>query len=195
SGPAGASAGGPGRQSTTSSGLRCLSLVENHARNMLAFLCTRLLDNKRGDRLLLAQVLPTRHLTRQQAASVRRALDNFNLMASGHGFSVNRVLSMEGPLDEMLAEAVGVQHIQVLALALPQGLKTLPPALVNLLRACRGVTLVYKEPIGAKQQQVPRGAFGHGAGMPATTAFAAPSMSASWPNQASGQSLGSGVLG
>ncbi|GLI58901.1 hypothetical protein VaNZ11_000682 [Volvox africanus] len=199
-GPAGASSGGPGRQSTASSGLRCLSLVENHARNMLAFLCTRLLDNKRGDRLLLAQVLPTRHLTRQQAASVRRALDNFNLMATGHGFSVNRVLSMEGPLDEMLAEAVGMQHIQVLALALPQGLKTLPPALVNLLRACRGVTLVYKEPIGAKQQQVPRGAFGHGAGVPAMVGLGGPSvpamsMSASWPNQASGQSFVSGNLG
>ncbi|GLC44162.1 hypothetical protein PLESTB_000901400 [Pleodorina starrii] len=184
---------GPGRPGTGGA-LRCLSLVENHARNMLAFLCTRLLDNKRGDRLLLAQVLPSRHLTRQQAASVRRALDNFNLMASGHGFSVNRVLSMEGPLDEVLAEAVGLQHIQVLALPLPQGLKTLPPALVNLLRSCRGVTLVYKEPIGARQQQVPRGAFGHGAAVAAAAAAAAASVSASWPNPSS-NGFGPGGIG
>eukprot|EP00198_Chlamydomonas_reinhardtii_P001560 XP_001690896.1 predicted protein [Chlamydomonas reinhardtii] len=108
-----------------------------------------LLDGKRGDRLLLAQVQATRHLTRAQAASVRRALDNFNLLATGHGFNVNRVLSLEGQLDEVLTEAVGEQHIQLLAMALPQGTKTLPPVLISTLRSCRGATLVYKEAIGA----------------------------------------------
>ncbi|KXZ49931.1 hypothetical protein GPECTOR_19g382 [Gonium pectorale] len=151
--PGGGGAGGKG--SAGSTGLRCLSLVENHARNMLTFLCTRFLDAKRGDRLLLAQVQATRHMTRQQAAAVRRALDNFNLLASGHGFGVSRVLSLEGPLDEVLGEAVGVQHIQVLALALPQGIKTLPPMLVSLLRSCRGVALVYKEPVGTRGPQPP----------------------------------------
>jgi hypothetical protein len=48
---------GVGRSGGGTGALRCLSLVENHARNMLSFLCTRLLDNKRGDRMLLAQVL------------------------------------------------------------------------------------------------------------------------------------------
>lgn len=59
--PAPVNIGGPGpgpvRPGMLGGALRCLSLVENHARNMLAFLCTRLLDNKRGDRLMLAQVL------------------------------------------------------------------------------------------------------------------------------------------
>lgn len=70
--------------------------------------------------LPLTRAQATRHLTRAQAASVRRALDNFNLLATGHGFNVNRVLSLEGQLDEVLTEAVGEQHIQLLAMALPQ---------------------------------------------------------------------------
>lgn len=117
-------------------------------------------------------------------------------MAAGHGFSVNRVLSLEGPLDDVLAEAVGAQSIQVLALALPQGLKTLPPALVNLLRSCRGVTLVYKEAVGAQQQQVPRGGWGH-VGSGGGVGLAA---SVSWPYAAGGGGglsgpHGGGVLG
>lgn len=36
--------------------VRLLALVEGHAKAMLSFACTRLLDAKRGDRLLLAQV-------------------------------------------------------------------------------------------------------------------------------------------
>ncbi|KAG2494533.1 hypothetical protein HYH03_007300 [Edaphochlamys debaryana] len=164
-------------------GVRCLSLVENHAKNMFSFLCTRLLDTKRGDRLLLAQVQSTRHLTRQQAASVRRSLDNFNLLVTGHGMSVNRVLSLEGALDEQLAEAVGAQHIQIMAVALPQGIKSLPPVLVNLLRSCRGATLVYKEPVGGPKQGgsgqggaaggAPRHSFGPGSAAATAAAVAA----------------------
>ncbi|KAG2452583.1 hypothetical protein HYH02_002820 [Chlamydomonas schloesseri] len=165
-------------------GVRCLTLVENqnYAKNMMGFLCTQLLDGKRGDRLLLAQVQATRHLTRAQAASVRRALDNFNLLATGHGFSVNRVLSLEGHLDEVLTEAVGEHHIQLLAMALPQGTKTLPPVLISTLRSCRGATLVYKEAIGAAPRTPQGGAaaasragFGPGSAAAAAAATAATS--------------------
>lgn len=61
---------------------RALALVEGHARAMMPFLCSRVLDDKRSDRLMLAQVSPTRHLTRQQAANNRRLMDNFNLLAA-----------------------------------------------------------------------------------------------------------------
>ncbi|KAG2446024.1 hypothetical protein HXX76_000626 [Chlamydomonas incerta] len=183
-GGGGRKAGGGGAKPGAAGGVRCLTLVENqnYAKNMMGFLCTQLLDTKRGDRLLLAQVQATRHLTRAQAASVRRALDNFNLLATGHGFSVNRVLSLEGQLDEVLTEAVGEQHIQLLAMALPQGTKTLPPVLISTLRSCRGATLVYKEAVGAAARTpqggggaASRAGFGPGSAAAAAAATAAAS--------------------
>ena len=201
-------------------------------------------------RVLLPAVLPvprpqvqaTKQLTRQQASNMRRVLDNFNLLASGAGFAVNRVLSLEGNLDSALTEAVAGQQIQVgacgglagggmpkarrlthigmrnlqrwrarapgplallrvgslqshvprtalalrtadadaqpslsashtaalpcpasprqiLGVALPIGLKALPPVLISLLRSCRGATLVYKEPPGGLK---PAAGFGPG---------------------------------
>ncbi len=52
------SQGGGGAGLRGSHGLRFLALVENqsYARNMLSYMCTSLMDGKRGDRLLLAQV-------------------------------------------------------------------------------------------------------------------------------------------
>ena len=57
-GKKGGAGGGGGAKPGSGGGVRCLTLVENqnYAKNMMGFLCTQLLDGKRGDRLLLAQV-------------------------------------------------------------------------------------------------------------------------------------------
>ncbi len=104
---------------------------------------------------------------------MRRALDNFNLLASGHGFNVARVLSLEGSLDAVLADAVGDQSIQLLGVALAPGGKTLPPVLVSLLRSCRGATLVYKEAVGAGARQQGAGGPGRAGFGPGSAAAAA----------------------
>lgn len=64
---------------------------------------------------------------------------------AGLSFPVARVLTMEGSLERMLAEASAANNASLVALQLPLGIKALPSHLVALLRTCRGAVLVVKE--------------------------------------------------
>ncbi len=61
--------------------MKFMALVEPHAKNMITYLCKHAMEHGRGDRLVLTQVAPSPHVTRQQAAATRRLLDNFHTLA------------------------------------------------------------------------------------------------------------------
>lgn len=62
-------------------GMRVLALAEGHSRALMTLLCTSVVDQPRGDRLLLGQVAPSSLLTRQQQANYRRLAEQFQSMA------------------------------------------------------------------------------------------------------------------
>lgn len=81
------------KQAPTKAGMRCMALVEGHARAMLSFLCTTVLDTPRGDKLMLGQVMASKHMTRQQAANCRQLLDKFHQIAFGKACTLHPDLS------------------------------------------------------------------------------------------------------
>lgn len=65
--------------------LRCMAVVEGHARPMIQYLCGSCLDPLRGDRLLLGQVFTSRMLTTQQERAAKGLMEAFADVASGEG--------------------------------------------------------------------------------------------------------------
>eukprot|EP00798_Chlamydomonas_sp_ICE-L_P015971 gene15971-22102_t len=126
-------------------GFRYMAVVEGHSKNMLQHVCTRLVDMNRGDKMLLAQVLATRHLTRQQQVNSRRIVDNFHSICHGLLVPVSKTSRVEGQFDLMLCELVEEGNICLLGLQLTQETRTLTTQMLNLLRSNRGATLVYQD--------------------------------------------------
>uniref|UniRef100_A0A7S3VS70 Uncharacterized protein n=1 Tax=Dunaliella tertiolecta TaxID=3047 RepID=A0A7S3VS70_DUNTE len=133
------------KQVPEKAGMRCLALVEGHSRAMMTHLCRNIVQESRGDRLLLTQVLATTNLTRQQQANYRRLLDSFYQIANSNLLPVQKALVGDGPLDKVLCSVVEDHGVGLLALQLLPGTKAMPQHMLALLRSCRCATLIYSD--------------------------------------------------
>jgi hypothetical protein len=57
-------------------------------------------------------------------------------------------------MEAVLCEQVEEHGAAVMAVQLPPGTKTIPAHLINLMRSCRGGTLIYQEAGGMRQSAV-----------------------------------------
>ncbi|KAL6753838.1 hypothetical protein V8C86DRAFT_421959 [Haematococcus lacustris] len=129
-------------------GMKVMVLAEAHSKNMLGYVCSNLLDQARGDRLLLAQVQASNLVTRQQAANQRRILDAAHTLAFSHQQPVYKAVASEGAMDKAMCEMVDQHGVAIVALQLPPGTKGMPQQMLTFLRCNRAATLVYQDMVG-----------------------------------------------
>lgn len=58
---------------------------------------------------------------------------------------VAKALTGEGPIERVLCDLVEEHGLNVLAVQLPPGTKSMPQQMLSLLRSCRGATIVYQD--------------------------------------------------
>ncbi|KAG2493032.1 hypothetical protein HYH03_008695 [Edaphochlamys debaryana] len=121
--------------------LRCLVEVHHTSRHLLRFAAGRLLLPGRGDKVVLARG-GAKDASAQDNVTSRRLLDNFADIAAQHNLSAVK-RPMEEPFEAGAVKYADLDRIQIIAMQAPGG-RSVPPSVVNVLRAARSGVLVYK---------------------------------------------------
>ncbi|GAX80160.1 hypothetical protein CEUSTIGMA_g7598.t1 [Chlamydomonas eustigma] len=127
--------------------MKMMVAVESHARPVLSLVCSQLLAGRDRDKLFLALVSATSHLTRNQLANQRRLLESFESTALGHRTPSYRSIRVEGAFDTSLVAAVEEHGIGLMVIQRVPGSKGLLPSQIGLIRSCKGAVLVYQDPV------------------------------------------------
>lgn len=132
--------------SPQTSALRVLVEVEPQSRGVLRMISQTFLagrQEKEKGHLFLAHVHPIAAVTRKQESDHKRLIDSFELLAAGLRTPSSRSLLLSGKADEAIAEAAAELAVNIVALQLVPGSKTLSTSIVRLMRSSKAATLIF----------------------------------------------------
>ncbi|MEW5319693.1 MAG: hypothetical protein WDW38_010831 [Sanguina aurantia] len=126
------------------SGLRVLSVVDVPGRGMLHFLCTDVLDSKRGDKLMLAQVSTMSTTTKTNEDSQRRLLAACTSSAVGLNVPVFRQFKLEGAFCSSLVQIIIAGAVHIVGVGLAADSRAPPAAVLQLLASSPAAVLLWR---------------------------------------------------
>ncbi|MEW5299834.1 MAG: hypothetical protein WDW36_002809 [Sanguina aurantia] len=126
------------------SGLRVLSVVDVPGRGMLHFLCTDVVDTKRGDKLMLAQVSTTSTTTKTNEDSQRRLLAACTSSAVGLNVPVFRQFKLEGAFCSSLVQIIIAGAVHIVGVGLAADSRAPPAAVLQLLASSPAAVLLWR---------------------------------------------------
>uniref|UniRef100_A0A7S0S6R9 Uncharacterized protein n=1 Tax=Chlamydomonas leiostraca TaxID=1034604 RepID=A0A7S0S6R9_9CHLO len=127
-------------------GLRAIALVTPGASGLVATLGSRLMEpTQRPDRLLLLRAATTHSSTRAAQAADAQALNDYMGAAHSRGLNVQRNMTAQGALEDVVTSAVADNAANLVALPVAPGPASLafPASVLALLRTCKAPTLLY----------------------------------------------------
>ncbi|KXZ55122.1 hypothetical protein GPECTOR_3g274 [Gonium pectorale] len=121
--------------------LRVLMEVHHTSRPLLRFLCGRLMDARRDDKLYLGRG-GSRDAPQHEQLTSRRLLSNFSDIAAS--FNVSAVKRpMEEPFEAGALKYAEHDRVNIVAIQAPAG-RSVPTNILNVLKGARSAVLIYK---------------------------------------------------
>ncbi|GAX84468.1 hypothetical protein CEUSTIGMA_g11888.t1 [Chlamydomonas eustigma] len=122
--------------------LKCMVQVDHTSRPMLKYVCSKLLNAVRYDKVYLARA-DAKDKAQQETMTSRRLIESFHDIASGlHVEAIKRPL--DGSFDEEGCRVADVEKCHIMATQIPSSASSLPESLMKVIKNTRSAVLVYK---------------------------------------------------